>query len=154
MNVLQCTGSCLEYRNGVEYRAAAYEPDVGKQDSKRPKNRRDCTVVALAVSCGVDYDTAYDELAQRGRKSSTGFWFPSSVKSRRNDTVLGVTFTWYPLQAVKGERRMTPTVFVHEHPSGKFVLRLSKHVVAVIDGVVYDPAGRLDACVYGYWAAS
>ncbi len=61
----------------------------------------------------------------------------------------------------------TPTMFigsgckVHlrsgELPRGKLVVRLSKHLTAVIDGVIHDtfnPARKGTRCVYGYWHAA
>jgi len=41
-----------------------------------------------------------------------------------------------------------------ELPSGRLILRLSKHYAAFIDGVLHDTHdGRRDGtrCVYGYW---
>lgn len=41
-----------------------------------------------------------------------------------------------------------------EVPSGRIVVQLSKHVAAVIDGVIhdaYDPSREGTRCVYGYW---
>ncbi len=41
-----------------------------------------------------------------------------------------------------------------ELPKGRLVVRLSRHVTAVIDGVIYDiynPERRGSRCVYGYF---
>jgi len=44
-----------------------------------------------------------------------------------------------------------------ELPAGRLIVALSKHLCAVIDGVIHDPhdcsrGGR--QCVYGYWTPS
>ena len=129
-------------------------PDIGKALSKRPKNRNDCTVVAVAIACGVGYDTAYDALAGLGRICSKGFWFPSGIRTVKHGDILGRHFHWAPLQAVKGERRITPQRFCIDHPLGCYVLRLSGHVVTVVDGIVYDIGNPWGRCVYGFWTAS
>jgi hypothetical protein len=41
-----------------------------------------------------------------------------------------------------------------ELPSGRLVVSVSKHLTAVIDGVIHDthdPSRRGTRCVYGYW---
>jgi len=41
-------------------------------------------------------------------------------------------------------------------PTGRIVVQASKHVVAVIDGVMHDthdPSRDGTRCVYGYWTA-
>ena len=43
-----------------------------------------------------------------------------------------------------------------ELPSGRLVVSVSKHVTAVIDGVIHDthdPGRDGTRCVYGYWKA-
>lgn len=43
-----------------------------------------------------------------------------------------------------------------ELPQGRLIVSLSRHLVAVIDGVVHDtgdPCRGGMRCVYGYWAA-
>ena len=123
--------------------------DGGRSESKRPKQRNDCTVIALALSTGTAYDIAYDYLAERGRKCSQGAFFPNRAA---DDEALFHTFKWVPLPAVKGERRMNPYKFCLENPEGRYVLKTARHVIAVVDGKILDtlePYPR--RCVYGYW---
>ncbi len=43
---------------------------------------------------------------------------------------------------------------IGELPAGRLVVSLSKHMTAVIDGVIhdtYDPSRGGTRCVYGYW---
>ena len=47
--------------------------DAGRSTGARPKEKRDCTVRALAHATGIAYDDVHDFLASRGRKYRTGF---------------------------------------------------------------------------------
>jgi hypothetical protein len=98
--------------------------------------------------CELSFDEAYDRLAEQGREPHRGFRIPKHLAIGR------WKLTWQPFQAVKGEPRVTPWTFVQSRPQGPYILRVSKHVCAVLDGVIiddhsFDP-GR---CVYGAWTA-
>lgn len=128
--------------------------DGGRSQSKRPKQRNDCTVIALAVSASLTYDAAYDIVASRGRKCAEGYWFPFGFKTIRSGPMpeAGVRFDWISYPAVKYDRREHIDSFARSHKKGVFVLRLSKHVCAVVDGVVHDTHRTYDErCVYGAW---
>ncbi len=128
--------------------------DGGRSRSKRARQKNDCTVRALALAAGVDYDMAYDALAAAGRQVSRGFDFRKWAAKAEFG---GYRFQWVPFPARKGEWRMNPVTFAIEHPTGRFILRLSKHVVACVDGVVMDTSSDQGAmglewrCVYGAW---
>ena len=127
--------------------------DAGRIDSKRPKQKNDCTVRALSISVKVDYDVAYDLLKYRGRKASRGFFFPNKVS---DDCALGYKFIWQSFPAVKGQKRMNPKRFAKEFPNGVYICRTAKHVYVVLDGVVQDTRSSLlpirpNRCIYGCW---
>lgn len=123
--------------------------DAGRSTSKRPKQDNDCTVRALARACALEYDVAYEMLQAAGRMSHKGFDFKKWAKTNK---VYDRSFTWQALQAVKGQPRMTLADFAGKYDDGFYIARLSKHVVAVCYGVVYDTAeNRPDRCVYGCW---
>lgn len=140
----------------------------------------DCVARAIAIASGRPYQEVYDALAagmgshraRRGRKQ---------VRSARNG--VNVRAPWFKRQMAAWGFTWTATVKigtgckVHlakgELPMGRLVVRVTKHVTAVIDGVVhdtYDPQafttwfkepvfdsrdGVVDRvsgrCVYGYW---
>ena len=124
--------------------------DGGRAASKRPRQRNDCTVRALALACGVTYDSAYDELAEAGRRCGRGFEFGTWAGTAH---FAGRTFRWIGFPAVKGQQRMNPAGFADQHPRGRYILKTAKHVLACVDGMLHDTAapdpGR---CVYGAWA--
>lgn len=105
--------------------------DAGRSASRRPRQRSDCTVIALAVMAGLAYDEAYDLLAENGRQCGRGFDFRKWAKGRPE-------LTWIPFTAVKGEYRVCLGTVAERLPVGRFVLRLGHHVCALVDGVVYN----------------
>jgi hypothetical protein len=127
--------------------------DCGKSLSKRPKQNNDCTVIALAISCHLQYDVAYDYLERAGRKCSKGFRFKNYLK----DTVINTydcdySFHWQPFQAVKGEKRMNPVSFIEKFPKGTYIVKTAKHVFVIMDGIGLGSwQERDDRCIYGAW---
>lgn len=117
--------------------------DGGRSTSRRPKQKNDCTVRALAISEGLDYDLAYDELKEAGRQCAKGFDFKAWAKAQPK------RFESLSFPAVKGRPRMNVERFCHEYPSGTYIIRTAKHVMAVKGGVVYDDcAPDMLRCVY------
>lgn len=120
--------------------------DGGRASSNRSKQKNDCTVRALAIARNLPYDEAYDVLKDAGRKSSRGFDFVKWIETQPWATKIA-----FP--AVKGQRRMTPAQFCRDFPKGTFILRVTKHVFTVKDGVIYDAfENRPDRCVYACWS--
>jgi hypothetical protein len=122
--------------------------DAGRRLSRRSRQRSDCTVVALAHASGVPYDTCYDALALGGRKSGRGFHIRRWAV--RQEAWEGWRFEWRDFPATKGFPRVTPVTFALANPKGRFILQCAGHVLACVDGVIYDSfRPRADACVYG-----
>jgi hypothetical protein len=117
----------------------------------------DCVTRAIAIAARIPYQEAYDainEHAQRERRrdglrshARTGVAKPTWKKYLNS---LGAT--WTPtMQVGQGCK-------VHlkreELPPGRLVVLVSRHLVAVIDGVIHDthdPARGGTRCVYGYF---
>ena len=121
--------------------------DGGKKLSNRPLQKRDCAVRALAIATHTDYDVVYDTLAGAGRECNRGFhlqkWLP------KQQGVFGYTVEKLSFQAIRGESRMCIRQFIQDHQVGRYILRVSRHVIALIDGVVMDTfQSRPDKCVY------
>lgn len=122
--------------------------DAGRSASKRPKQKNDCTVRALAAVRSLPYDEAYDILAEAGRKCSRGFLFSKWINDQPWATRIA-----FP--AVKGQRRMNPAAFTERFRTGRYICQVAKHVFAVIEGVVYDDfENRPDRCIYACWQIS
>ena len=130
----------------------------------------DCVCRAIAIAAGLPYQQVYDALHERIKE------FASTSRSRaakraargggrtgttpRNGVNKGVTrrymeslgATWTPTMAIGSGCK------VHlrdgELPAGRLVVSVSKHVCAVIDGVIHDthdPSRDGTRCVYGYY---
>lgn len=130
--------------------------DAGRSASKRPKQKNDCTVRALAIACRLAYDVAYEYLAGEGRKCTQGFHLQKLLNKiaagKLAVPLLASNVTKIPFPAVKGERRMTPPEFCRLYPRGRYIVRKAGHVFAVIDGVLHDDhAVRPNACIYTAW---
>jgi hypothetical protein len=88
----------------------------------------------------VTYLDAFRELARLGRKTGKGFKF-RLVAEGRPDLF---TRTQFPKGQRKRVRTLLPTL-----SSGRHVLRIHRHVFAVVDGVLFDDCGyeSLKNCV-------
>jgi hypothetical protein len=126
-------------------------------------------VRAIAIATGTDYRSVYDEMAQR-----TKTWLAVS-RARRRLTRTGRLRTASPRNGVFRDVyrpyltqaqgwAWTPTMgigtgttvhlAVGELPDGPVIAKVSRHLCAVIDGVVhdtYDPTREGTRCVYGYF---
>jgi hypothetical protein len=120
--------------------------DAGRSISKRSKQRNDCVVRAIAVCRDMAYDEAYDLVAGLGRKS--GRSTPKKIWQKYcNDHAEKHSFP-----AVAGESRMNLENFAKSHRKGKWLVQMAGHVVAVIDGNVYDDSRpNYNMCVYAAW---
>lgn len=138
--------------------AAVIVDDGGRADAGFKGAAGDCVVRAIAIASGKLYKEVYDainELAARERPR----------KGRRSGSRTGVhrqTFERYLLEVCGAT--WTPTMQVgrgckvhlrkEELPPGRLVVRVSRHLVAVIDGVIHDTHDCTRGgtrCVYGYY---
>ena len=130
--------------------AAGFKGDAG-----------DCVTRAITIAFDrrYDYKAIYDELAA-GMGQMTKRDGSNRPRSARN----GVHKKVYEPFLVEHGWEWTPTMFigsgttVHvregEIPSGRVILRLSKHLCTAVDGIVHDtsdPSRDGTRAVYGYW---
>jgi hypothetical protein len=123
--------------------------DGGRSASKRPKQRLDCVVRAVAIACQLDYDDAYDRAAYHGRQSGRGM-----QKDHIHALLMAIPSITgrHIFPAVKGSPRMNIERFAEANPTGRFILQCAGHYVACVDGTIYDDGRpRFDACVYSAW---
>lgn len=137
------------------------------------KRAGDCVCRAITIATGLPYQQVYDRLAEgnatqrkrrairiggtlvqrrqkeRVRSASDGI---STKRKWFNDYMLSLGFEWVPTM------RVGQGCKVHlrdgELPKGRLVVSVSKHMCAVIDGVIHDthdPSRGGTRCVYGYY---
>lgn len=119
----------------------------------------DCVCRAIAIATGMPYQEVYDLLnesaamtritkRQRRRGSARTGIYKKTVRQVMAD--LG--WTWTPTMQIGSG--CTVHLRDGELPRGRLVVSVSKHEVAVIDGVIHDtsdPSRDGTRCVYGYY---
>lgn len=114
----------------------------------------DCVVRAIAIADEADYRETYEALARFAESMG-------EKRSARDGLAKKVYKGWLAEQGWTWTATMTigSGCRVHlradELPAGRLVVALSKHLCAVIDGVIFDnhdPSRDGTRCVYGYWS--
>lgn len=122
------------------------------------KNARDCVCRAIAIATEQDYQTVYDALnllamSERLRGNKSRSHANKGVeKSTIKKYMKSIGWTWTATMGVGTGCRVH--LRKDELPTGRLVVSVSRHLVAVIDGVIYDnhdPSRGGTRCVYGYW---
>jgi hypothetical protein len=128
----------------------------------------DCVVRAIAIACELPYAEVYQALhkatladtvllrrLQRryGARAHAHASPRTGVHRRVYDRYLAARgWVWTP--TMKIGHGCTVHLCAEELPSGRLIVRLSRHMCAVIDGVIHDthdPSRQGTRCVYGYW---
>lgn len=119
----------------------------------------DCVTRAIAIATQRPYQEIYDLINQFAKCERTGTR-KKGRSSARSGVYKGTTnkimkhlgWVWVPTMTIGSGCK------VHlrdgELPLGRLVVSVSKHWVAVIDGVIHDnhdPSRDGSRCVYGYW---
>lgn len=140
--------------------------DGGRAEAGFKGTANDCVCRAIAIATGKPYREVYDELNWLGKSERTGLKRTGNKwNGRRSSARTGVYkatirrymaalgWTWHPTMAIGQGTK------VHlkdgEIPMGRLVVSVSRHSVAVIDGVIHDlgdPSRDGTRCVYGYWS--
>lgn len=129
-------------------KAAGYEGKTG-----------DCVVRAIAIAAELPYQKVYDDLndlaksertgkRKRGVSNSRTGVYKNTIKKYMNR--LG--WIWVPTMQIGSGCKVHLTA--PELPSGRLVVSVSRHLTAMIDGIVHDnhdPARDGKRCVYGYF---
>jgi hypothetical protein len=98
--------------------------------------QRDCTVRAFASATGQAYEIVHSAFSKAGRKSGKGCYLQRIAQDVAK--MLGVT-----AQLVR--RSGTVAKFLRDFPQGNYVIRVSGHAFAVINGVIHDNAPQSHA---------
>ena len=137
--------------------------DGGRNAAGYKGRASDCVCRAIAIATGLPYQQVFDRLAdgnvsqrkskrskkERQRTANRGI---TTKRKWFKDYMLELGFTWHPTMSIGSGCKVH--LKADELPSGRIVCNVSRHVVAVIDGVIndtYDCSRRGTRCVYGYW---
>lgn len=122
----------------------------------------DCVCRSIAIATRLDYKDVYDELAalmkkkpvsRKGRKPKTSPRDGVPIKTAKT-YLKSIGWEWVP--TMKFGEGCSVHLRPEELPSGRLIVRVTGHVTAMVDGVVYDthdPRRGGSRCVYGYWRA-
>lgn len=141
--------------------------DGGRQAAGFQGKPGDCVCRAIAIITQRPYKEVYTELNEfakefeRSKRGKIQLAYATGRGSSARDGVFKETskafidslgFRWVPtMQVGKG---CTVHLRREELPSGRLIVSVSKHITAVVDGVIYDiynPDRDGQRCVYGYW---
>lgn len=128
--------------------------------------RNDCVTRAIAIISGLPYRQVFEELEARNKAYAEGGWGRVAKNLRKNGTspstgafkkiyheyILSLGFVWVSTMGIGTGCKVH--LRAEELPAGKIICRVSKHLVAVIDGVGHDTHDCSRGgvrCVYGYY---
>ncbi len=114
----------------------------------RTREKNDCSVRAMATATGRPYAECYAALEAAGRLKGRG------VTLHVLGAALGLPFVSAPRVPGRTRLRVTYAQWLEAHPKGTYIVFVTGHFAAVIDGVQYDLASSLykpRARMWGHW---
>jgi hypothetical protein len=131
----------------------------------------DCVTRAIAIATGIRYQQVYDELHARNKAYAASRRGRVAERIARGGGRRGTTprngifkeiwrpyveqlgWVWHPTMQIGSSCKVH--LRADELPPGRLIVQVSKHLAAVIDGVIhdtYDCSRGGTHCVYGYWS--
>lgn len=117
--------------------------DGGRAEAGYKGRTGDCVVRAIAIASGKPYQEVYDAINDHAKDEK-----PSKRRRGKSSARTGVHKVTYQKYLESLGAVWTPTMFVGqgckvhltdgELPMGRLVVSVSRHLVAVIDGVIHD----------------
>lgn len=150
--------------------AAWVKDDGGRAAAGYTGEAGDCVTRAIAIASGRPYQEVYDALAARIAEYGATRRDRVAKRIARGKGLRGTTprngvspkvygpyleslgFRWKATMGIGTGCKVH--LRAEELPAGRIIARCSKHIVAVIDGVIrdnYDPSRAGTRCVYGYY---
>lgn len=137
--------------------------DGGRATAGRRGTTSDCVARAVSIASGRPYQEVYDRLAE-GNATQRRSKHNRNAGQRTASKGIYVKRKWFKDYMAELGFEWTATMQIgsgckvhlraDELPKGRLVCLVSRHAVAVIDGVIndtYDPSREGTRCVYGYW---
>jgi hypothetical protein len=133
--------------------------DGGREEAGFKGDTGDCVTRAIAIATGKPYKEVYDFVNNFAKDGGTH----GSTRGRTNARTGVIKKDTKKIMAAFGFE-WTPTMLIgqgckvhlkrEELPTGTIIVQVTRHVCAVIDGVIHDnhyPGRDGTRCVYGYW---
>jgi hypothetical protein len=120
----------------------------------------DCVTRAIAIATSIPYQEVYDslnELAQKERRGKRKRGKSSARTGVYRETIRryleSLGWIWHPTMQIGSGCKIH--LRAQELPHDRLIVSVSRHLCAVIYGVVedtHDPSRHGTRCVYGYWS--
>jgi len=133
--------------------------DGGREAAGYKGKAGDCVTRAIAIATGKPYQEVYDAINGMSASERTGSRKRGKSNARtgvyKNTTrkyMESLGWKWIPTMQIGSGCKVH--LKADELPAGRLVVSVSKHMVAVIDGVIndtFDPSRNGTRCVYGYF---
>ena len=140
--------------------------DGGREQAGFKGGAGDCVVRSIAIAAKLPYMQVYEDLRNANqsyaelRNDRLARRLNNKGASPRNgnhrnvfhDYIVGLGFEWIPTMKVGAgcQVHLRP----NELPAGTLIVKVSKHLTAIVDGVIHDthdPSRCGNRCVYGYY---
>jgi hypothetical protein len=140
--------------------------DGGREKAGFKGGAGDCVVRSIAIAAKLPYIQVYEDLRKANasyaelRSDRLARRLNSKGSSPRNgnhrnvfhDYILGLGFEWVPTMKIGAGCQVH--LRSDELPNGILIVKVSKHLTAIVDGVIqdtHDPSRGGTRCVYGYY---
>ncbi|QWD73038.1 hypothetical protein [Polynucleobacter sp. UB-Raua-W9] len=140
--------------------------DGGREKAGFKGGAGDCVVRSIAIAAKLPYIQVYEDLRKANasyaelRSDRLARRLNSKGSSPRNgnhrnvfhDYILGLDFEWVPTMKIGAGCQVH--LRSDELPNGILIVKVSKHLTAIVDGVIqdtHDPSRGGTRCVYGYY---
>ena len=102
----------------------------------------DCAVRAAATAGNLPYEKVRAVFAKHGRKPRGLTYLPTSVAAHRE---------LFQAERVTVAGNLSLAEFTRRYPTGRFIIDVRRHALAVIDGVIHDWSPKPRRQVIRYW---
>ncbi len=133
--------------------------DGGREEAGYRGKTGDCVTRAIAIATRLPYQDVYDCLnalaakhERRGKHKGISSARTGVYKQTSRRLLESLNWEWTPTMEIGSGCRVH--LRADELPADRLVVVVSRHVTAVIDGIVHDthdPSRGGTRCVYGYW---
>jgi hypothetical protein len=133
--------------------------DGGRAKAGYKGKAGDCVCRAIAIAVDKPYQEIYNDLSEFGWMETSQGRAADGLIEPRSDTMKVIKeyldyLGWQWVPTVKIGTGCKVHLRAEELPKGRLIARVSRHFVAVIDGVIHDtgdPSRGGWRCVYGYF---
>lgn len=119
----------------------------------------DCVTRAIAIATERPYKQVYDAMNDLAKNAKRTAKTPKKTSARKGiyrdhfqEYLTSLGWEWVPTMKIGSGCQVH--LDASELPAGRILAKLSRHLCAVIDGVIhdiYDPSRGGSRCVYGYY---